>query len=214
MSFRDLLDISPRRELAKKRRRESTKLTPRQGTFDLPDGTMKQIATLAAIPDPDKPKVFVPDEFPGDGSSFWITTRDAFDLNIMDAVRSAWLALKINSPNKVASHRKIVRAARDLVECLKVDGEHLSFFLLHGETISDHIVTIEGLAQEAQLIGRRSKVKRRPRWSLRRKRFVEELLDASVAAGGKLTLDRRTMRHSERVSSSIAARLNDMLVMG
>src|SRR5262249_16866777 len=128
------------------------------------------------------------------------TAADQFDSKIDTAIYIAHLSIALSNPKKLTARKQVAHYAQGLAYTLQAlkreEKVVLVHFLPHGRqaTFDDFIAAPRELADEARLICR---LAGRPTGWLRleaRHRFVNGLLDAAAAAGGKLTLNARTER--------------------
>jgi hypothetical protein len=128
------------------------------------------------------------------------TVADQFDSKIETAIYIAHLRIALSNPKKLTARKKIAHCAQELAHTLQAlkreEKDVLVHFLPYGRQaiFDDFIVATRELADEARLICR---LAGRPSGWLRleaRHRFVNDLLDAAAAAGGKLTLNARSER--------------------
>jgi hypothetical protein len=113
------------------------------------------------------------------------TVADQFDSKIETAIYIAHLRIALSNPKKLTARKKIAHCAQELAHTLQAlkreEKDVLVHFLPYGRQaiFDDFIVATRELADEARLICHR---------------FVNDLLDAAAAAGGKLTLNARSER--------------------
>jgi hypothetical protein len=136
----------------------------------VPEIILNDLAELAAIP----PEI-----------GLW---REKFVSDVLKCIRMVHDYGNILDASKLKRLKKIAYHADELAQHLKASDENKLFAVLSSNTIQG----ITGLARGARRASRLAKAPRQGKWLLKiRKAYVEGILDAAAAAGGRLTLDRR-----------------------
>ncbi|MGC2079245.1 MAG: hypothetical protein WA728_25100 [Xanthobacteraceae bacterium] len=138
----------------------------------VPDEVLNELAELAAIP-------------PGIG--LW-QPHEKFVFDVLKCIRMVHDYGNILDASKLKRLKEIAYHADELAQHLKASSEKKLFALLSSDTIRG----ITGLARGVRRATLLAKAPRKGKWPVKiRKAYVEGILDAAAAAGGRLTLNRR-----------------------
>ncbi|MGC2075094.1 MAG: hypothetical protein WA728_03480 [Xanthobacteraceae bacterium] len=138
----------------------------------VPDQVLNDLAELAAIP-------------PGIG--LW-RPHEKFVFDVSNCVRMVHDYGNILDASKLKRLKEIAYHADELAQHLKASGKKELFAVVSSDTIRG----ITGLARGARRAKLLAKAPRQGKWPVKiRKAYVEGILDAAAAAGGRLTLNRR-----------------------
>jgi hypothetical protein len=138
----------------------------------VPEIILNDLAELAAIP-------------PGIG--LW-QPHKKFASDVLKCIRMVHDYGNIFDASKLKRLKKIAYHADELAQHLKASDENKLFAVVSSNTIQG----ITGLARGARRASRLAKAPRQGKWPVKiRKAYVEGILDAAAAAGGRLTLNRR-----------------------
>jgi hypothetical protein len=138
----------------------------------VPDEVLNELAKLAAIP-------------PGIG--LW-GPHKKFAFDVLKCIRIVHDYGNILNASKIKRLKEIAYHADELAQHLKASDKKKLFAVISSDTIRG----ITGLARGAQRAKKLTKAPRRGKWPVKiRKAYVEGILDAAAAAGGRLTLNRR-----------------------
>jgi hypothetical protein len=133
---------------------------------------LNDLAELAAIP-------------PGIG--LW-QPHKKFASDVLKCIRMVHDYGNILDASKLKRLKEIDNHAHELVKHLKASDKKKLFAIVSSDTVQG----ITGLARGAQRAKLLAKAPRQGKWPLTlRKAYVEVILDAAAAAGGRLTLNRR-----------------------
>ena len=143
----------------------------------VPDEVLNELAKLAAIP-------------PGIG--LW-GPHKLFVSDVLKCIRMVHDYGNIFDASKIKRLKEIAHHADELAQHLKATDKKKLFAIVSSDTIQG----ISGLARGARRAKQLAKAPRQGKWLVTlRKAYVEGILDAAAAAGGRLTLDRRKERGS------------------
>jgi hypothetical protein len=135
----------------------------------VPDEVLNELAELAAIP----------------GIGLW---HEKFASDVSKCIRMVHDYGNILNASKIKRLKEIAYHADELAQHLKASNKNKLFAIVSSDTIQG----ITGLARGAQRAKLLAKAPRRGKWPVTlRKAYVEGILDAAAAAGGRLTLNRR-----------------------
>ncbi len=138
----------------------------------VPDEVLNELAKLAAIP-------------PGIG--LW-RPHERFVFDVLKCIRMVHDYGNILNASKIKRLKEIAYHADELAQHLKASDKKKLFAIVSSDTIQG----ITGLARGARRARLLAKAPRRGKWPVTlRKAYVEGILDAAAAAGGRLTLNRR-----------------------
>jgi hypothetical protein len=138
----------------------------------VPDEVLNELAKLAAIP-------------PGIG--LW-QPHEQFVFNVLKCIRMVHDYGNILDASKLKRLKEIAHHADELAKHLKASPKKKLFAVVSSDTIKG----IAGLARGARRAKQLAKAPRQGKWPVKiRKAYVEGILDAAAAAGGRLTLNRR-----------------------
>ena len=138
----------------------------------VPDEVLNELAELAAIP-------------PGIG--LW-QPHEQFVFNVLKCIRMVHDYRNILDASKLKRLKEIAYHADELAQHLKASPKKKLFAVVSSDTIRG----ITGLARGARRAKLLAKAPRQGKWPVKiRKAYVEGILDAAAAAGGRLTLNRR-----------------------
>ena len=138
----------------------------------VPEIILNDLAELAAIP-------------PGIG--LW-QPHKKFASDVLKCIRMVHDYGNIFDASKLKRLKKIAYHADELAQHLKASDKKKLFAIVSSDTIQG----ITGLARGARRAKQLAKAPRQGKWPVKiRKAYVEGILDAAAAAGGRLTLDRR-----------------------
>jgi hypothetical protein len=133
---------------------------------------LNDLAELAAIP-------------PGIG--LW-QPHKKFASDVLKCVRMVHDYGNILTASKLKRLKEIAFHADELAQHLKASDKKKLFAIVSSDTIQG----ITGLARGARRASRLAKAPRQGKWPVKiRRAYVEGILDAAAAAGGRLTLNRR-----------------------
>ena len=137
----------------------------------VPDEVLNELAELATIP-------------PGIG--LW--PYKMFVSDVLKCIRAVHDYGNILDASKLKRLKEIAYHADELAQHLKASDKKKLFAVVSSDTIRG----ITGLARGARRAKLLAKAPRRGKWPVKiRKAYVEGILDAAAAAGGRLTLNRR-----------------------
>jgi hypothetical protein len=138
----------------------------------VPDEVLNELAELAAIP-------------PGIG--LW-QPHEKFVFDVSNCIRMVHDYGNILDASKLKRLKEIAYHADELAQHLKASDKKKLFAIVSSDTIKG----ITGLARGARRAKSLAKAPRQGKWPVKiRKAYVEGILDAAAAAGGRLTLNRR-----------------------
>ena len=138
----------------------------------VPDEVLNELAELAAIP-------------PGIG--LW-QPHEQFVFNVLKCIRMVHDYGNILDASKLKRLKEIAYHADELAQHLKASSKKKLFAVVSSDTIRG----ITGLARGARRAKLLAKAPRQGKWPVKiHKAYVEGILDAAAAAGGRLTLNRR-----------------------
>jgi len=138
----------------------------------VPDEILNDLAELAAIP-------------PGVG--LW-QPHEMFVSDVSKCIRMVHDYGNILYASKIKRLKEIAYHADELAQHLKASDKKKLFAIVSSDTIKG----ITGLARGARRAKQLAKAPRQGKWPVTlRKAYVEGILDAAAAAGGRLTLNRR-----------------------
>jgi hypothetical protein len=136
----------------------------------VPEIILNDLAELAAIP----PEI-----------GLW---REKFVSDVLKCIRMVHDYGNILDASKLKRLKEIAYHADELAQHLKASDKKKLFAVVSSDTIRG----ITGLARGARRAKLLAEAPRQGKWLLKiRKAYVEGILDAAAAAGGRLTLDRR-----------------------
>jgi hypothetical protein len=145
----------------------------------VPDEVLNELAELAAIP-------------PGIG--LW-QPHEKFVFDVSKCIRVVHDYGNILNASKIKRLKEIAYHSRQLAQHLKASDKKKLFAIISSDTIQG----ITGLARGARRANQLAKAPRQGKWPVKiRKAYVEGILDAAAAAGGRLTLNRRNERLATR----------------
>ena len=140
----------------------------------VPDDVLNDLAELAAIP-----------------IGLW--PHKTFVSDVLKCIRMVHDYGNIFDASKIKRLKEIAHHADELAQHLKASDKKKLFAVVSSDTIRG----ITGLARGARRAKLLAKAPRPGKWPVKiRKAYVEGILDAAAAAGGRLTLDRRKERGS------------------
>jgi hypothetical protein len=143
----------------------------------VPDEVLNDLAELAAIP-------------PGVG--LW-RPHEMFVSDILKCIRMVHDYGNILNASKIKRLKEIAYHSHQLAQHLKASDKKKLFAVVSSDTVQG----ITGLARGARRANQLAKAPRQGKWPVKiRKAYVEGILDAAAAAGGRLTLNRRNERGS------------------
>jgi hypothetical protein len=138
----------------------------------VPDEVLNELAELAAIP-------------PGIG--LW-QPHEKFVFDVSKCIRVVHDYGNILNASKIKRLKEIAHHADQLAQHLKASDKKKLFAIVSSDTVQG----ITGLARGARRAKQLAKAPRQGKWPVKiRKAYVEGILDAAAAAGGRLTLNRR-----------------------
>ena len=144
--------------------------------ISVPGEVLNELAELAAIP-------------PGIG--LW--PHKMFVSDVLKCIRMVHDYGNILYASKIKRLKEIAYHADELAQHLRASDKKKLFAIVSSDTIKG----ITGLARGARRAKLLVKIPQRGKWPVTlRKAYVEGILDAAAAAGGRLTLDRRKERGS------------------
>jgi len=137
----------------------------------IPDEVLNELAELATIP-------------PGIG--LW--PHKMFVSDVLKCIRMVHDYGNLLDASKIKRLKEIAHHADELAQHLKASDKKKLFAIVSSDTIRG-ITSLARGARRAKLL---AKAPRRGKWPVKiRKAYVEGILDAAAAAGGRLTLNRR-----------------------
>jgi len=140
--------------------------------ISVPDEVLNDLAELAAIPQ---------------GIGLW-RPHEKFVFDVLNCIRMVHDYGNILDASKLKRLKEIDYHAHELAQHLKASDKKKLFAVVSSDTIRG----ITGLARGAQRAKLLAKAPRQGKWPVKiRKAYVEGILDAAAAAGGRLTLNRR-----------------------
>jgi hypothetical protein len=143
----------------------------------VPDEVLNDLAELAAIP-------------PGVG--LW-RPHEMFVSDVLKCIRMVHDYGNILNASKIKRLKEIAYHSHQLAQHLKASDKKKLFAIVSSDTIQG----ITGLARGARRANQLAKAPRQGKWPVKiRRAYVEGILDAAAAAGGRLTLNRRNERGS------------------
>ena len=135
----------------------------------VPDDVLNDLAELAAIP-----------------IGLW--PHKTFVSEVLKCIRMVHEYGNILNASKIKRLKEIDHHAHEVAQHLKASDKKKLFAIVSSDTIKG----ITGLARGARRAKSLAKTPRRGKWPVKiRRAYVEGILDASAAAGGHLTLNRR-----------------------
>ena len=138
----------------------------------VPDEVLNELDQLAAIP-------------PGIG--LW-RPHEMFVDDVLKCIRMVHDYGNILNASKIKRLKEIDHHAHELAQHLKASDKKKLFAIVSSDTIRG----VSGLARAARRAKQLAKAPRQGKWPVTlRKAYVEGILDAASAAGGRLTLNRR-----------------------
>jgi hypothetical protein len=137
--------------------------------ISVPDEVLNELAELAAIP-----------------IGLW--PHKTFVSEVLKCIRMVHDYGNILNASKIKRIKEIDHHAHKLAQHLKASDKKKLFAIVSSDTIQG----ISGLARGARRAKQLAKAPRQGKWPVTlRKAYVEGILDAAAAAGGRLTLNRR-----------------------